>query len=464
MKKIINSIHEWEKNLKMKIDFLVLKLRNEIKLLKKMTFNLNPFFDDLIYYFNFWNLFYDLQNVNINNLQKFNGTLRFEEQTKYIINILLKKEFKFENKIGFIDYNNNKKDNNDKTILHQIDDNYFLFYKPYYYFLNDNIKKNLVLRTIDEDYSIEFREPINSISSSKDKKEIFICLSEEKKVKILDCNLELLKIQLTTDEIVGKSMKAKDHFNKCIQITDDHFATADNNNINIWSRIIDSIDNKKEYINIANIKLNSSILYLLSINNKYCISCHQNIITFINNYSIKEEKSIFDYRFEFYNSYNCLLLLQKYVAVNCLKGIALIYLKTKEIVQFIDNKFEKKYICLNNQYSFYIISLFNNKFKEYVALGKFNNYNINNDAQYLYLWGRIEELKYIDGSFECIENYGQLYSYNSSENLNPSSITHLKNSFIYASNSYFSLEEKILSEVESYNKQGYKLLLEKNKK
>ena len=148
-----------EKFLKMKIDFLVLKLRNEIKLLKKMTFNLNPFFDDLIYYFNFWNLFYDLQNVNINNLQKFNGTLGFEEQTKYIINILLKKEFKFENKIGFIDYNNNKKDNNDKTILHQIDDNYVLFYKPYYYFLNDNIKKNLVLRTIDEDYSIiEFRE------------------------------------------------------------------------------------------------------------------------------------------------------------------------------------------------------------------------------------------------------------------------------------------------------------------
>ena len=458
---IINSIHEWEKKLKMKIDFLVLKLRNEIKLMKKMTFNLNPFFNDLIYYFNFWNLFYDLINVNINNLQKFNGTLGFEEQTKYIINILLKKEFKFENKIGYIDYNYNKEDNNDKTILYQIDDNYALFYKPYSSFLNDNNIENLVLKTIDEEYSIEFKENINSISCSKDKKEVFVCLSEDKKVKILDCNLELLKMKLSKDEIVGKSLNYNDHFNKCIQITNEHFATADNNNISIWSRIIDSIDNKKEYINIFNIILNSSILDLLSINNKYCISCQKNIISFINNYSIEEEKSIFDDRFEFYNSNNCLLLLKDYVAVNCLKGIAFIYLKTKEIVQFIDNKFEKKYICLNNQYSFYIISLFNNKYKENVAIGRFKNYNIKND-QYLYLWGRIEEMKYIDGSFECIENYGQIYSYNSSENLNPFNIIRIKNNFIYSLNKYFLLEEKVLSEVKSYDNQGYKLLLKKN--
>ena len=62
--------------------FFSTKIKKWNKLLKKITFNLNPFFDDLIYYFNFWNLFYDLQNVNINNLQKFNGTLGFEEQTK----------------------------------------------------------------------------------------------------------------------------------------------------------------------------------------------------------------------------------------------------------------------------------------------------------------------------------------------------------------------------------------------
>ena len=276
----------------------------------------------------------------------------------------------------------------------------------------------------------------------------------------MDCNLELLKIKLSKDEIVGKSMKFKDHFNKCIQITDEHFVTTDSNNISIWSRVIDSIDNKKEYINIANIKLNSSILYLLSINNKYCISCHQNIITFINNYSIEEEKSIYDFKFEFYNSNNCLLLLKDYVVVNCLTGIAFIYLKTKEIVQFIDNKFEKKYICLNNQYSFYIISLFNNNFKENVVFKNFNNYD-NND-QFLYLWGRIEELKYIDGSFECIENYGQIYSFISSEHLNPSNIIHLKNNFIYALDRYFSLEEKELSEVESFKNQGYKLILPKN--
>ena len=444
---LIYSIDEWENNLKKKLDILKNKLRNEINFLKKITFNFNPFLDNLIYYYNFWNIYYYLKNININNIKKFKGSLGFEEQTRYITKLLLQKDFQVENKIGYVHINNNI----ENSILHKIDENYYFTYGSFY------DKTSLGLRTIDENYNIQFNEKVCSISSSKDKKEIYLCLLEEKKVLICECNLALLTFILSKDEIMGNSLKYKDHFNKCIQITNNYLATSDDTMISIWTRIIDNIEKKKkEYINIINIKLDTKISDLLSINDEYFISCQpiKKTISFINIPNFKEDKIILDDKFEFYKSENCLFLLNQYIAINCLKGIALIYIKTKEIVKYIENNFEKKYICLNNLDNFYIITLFNNDIQENIYL----YYNP------LFLWGRIEQFKHIDGCFECIENYGEIYSNENSKDFNPSNIIFIKNNFIYYRYKYFSLEEKIMGDVRlSDSGQGcYKILLDKN--
>ena len=153
--------------------------------------------NNFAYYYNCWNLFYYLKNININNIKKFKGLLGFEEQTRYITKLLLQKDFQVENKIGYVHINNNI----ENSILHKIDENYYFTYGSFY------DKTSLGLRTIDENYNIQFNEKVCSISSSKDKKEIYICLLEEKKVLICECNLALLTFILSKDEIIGNSLK-----------------------------------------------------------------------------------------------------------------------------------------------------------------------------------------------------------------------------------------------------------------
>ena len=450
---IIISLEEWVKKLKKKVEIIKQKLRDQIDLLKTMVNNYNPFLEEPIYSFNLWNLYNYLKNLNYNDIRKFNGSYGFEEQTKYIAKLILRKEINYENKIGFVYYNSNYIN----SILHKIDDKNYIFYFPY---SNQN---NFGLKTIDDEYSIKFDEKVSSISSSKDKKEIYVCLLEEKIVKIFGCDLNLLKLEMKKDKIIGTSLRISDHFNNCIQISNDYFATSDDQQmINIWSRLTNNLGNNK-FINISNIFFDSNILDLLSINNEYFISGETSSkISFINISSLQKEKTIIDNRFNFQKPKNCFILLKKYIAVNCELGIAFIYIKTKEIVQFIDNIFENKYLCINNLDSFYIITLFNNDRKEDIYLWDGFSFISDFTNNSLYTWGRIQKFKFIDGGFECIENYKEIYSQNFSGDLKPPLFIFINNRFIFNKNCFFSIEEKTLSEFyrSPLHKQVYRLLLE----
>lgn len=453
---LIYSLVNWEKYLKERIEALKQKLRDQITLLKKLTQAFNPFLDNVLYRFNFWNLFYSLSSINLNNIKKFNGSYGFEEQTKYIMKLLFPKNLSYEKKIGYVKYN--KQQNLDEVILHKIDDKNYLVYEPY------NHNKNLKLKTIDEEYSIEFKDKIYSITSSNDKNKIFICLLRQKKVKILNCNLRKLEIELSDEFILDSNYNDKNHFNKCMQISNEYLATSDNTKISIWSRVNNYLTNKGEFINVLNINLNTPILEMLYVNNEYFISCeHRNqSISFINIKKLEREKIIKDDKFLFDDPKNCLLSLDKYIVVNCPTGIVLIYIKTKEIVQFIDNQYKNKFICLNNNDSFYIISLFNNNVKEDIFLNKIRDCKYMD--QRLFLWGTIEKLELIDGVFEETENYRQIYSPHNSSILRKSNFIHINDRFIYNMDENFIIEEIASTEVElsPFDNIAYKVLKKKN--
>ena len=59
----------------------------------------------------------------------------------------------------------------------------------------------------------------------------------------------------------------------------------------------------------------------------------------MNIYSLEQEKILYDNKFQFYlDSKNVLSLLDKYIGVNCLSCIFLIYIKTKEIAHLLKIK------------------------------------------------------------------------------------------------------------------------------
>ena len=458
---LICSIDKWEKEIQKKVETLKQKLRDEISLLKKLALNFNPLFDEPVYCLNFWELFFNLKNINMNDIKKFDGTYGLEEQSKYIMKLFFQKEFKIENKIGFIE--RNIEENHD-TILHRLDDKNYIVYEPYDY--TKEVHNNFGLKTFSKEYLINLGPKIYSISSSKDKKEIYACLSDWKRIIIFNCDLDLFVIEKSNIEIVEENLKYKEHFNKCIQISSENLATSDNEKISIWSKIIDDEQNEKKYINILNINFNTNVLDILSVNNEYFISCQpeNRNISFVNIYSLEQEKILYDNKFQFYlDSKNVLTLLNKYIGVNCLSGIFLIYTKTKEIVQFIENKISSKFICLNHKDSFFIINPFNFINKEDI----FVDFIVDNTGNFdlrLYLWGSIEKYNLIDGCFERVENYRQIYSKFNSNNLNSSNLICINNTFICGIQELFLIEEISFIDVQvsPYDNLCYKVLIKKN--
>ena len=232
------------------------------------------------------------------------------------------------------------------------------------------------------------REPIYSISYSKEKNQIYICVLLERKVKIFDYNLLEKKVKLNIREIFDDNDKII-HFNKCISISNKYLATSDNDCINIWN---EDINNKSNYLNIKKIILNEKTCDLLSINNDYFISSHPETssIAFYKVSNFTREKEILN--IECINYKDCFLLFKQYTIVNCCKGISILLNQTRELVQIIDSNcfFNDKKIIISCNESIYIA----------ITDGK-NKYN------YRYTL-KISRYKIIEGYFDKIGEYEQL--------------------------------------------------------
>ena len=113
---------------------------------------------------------------------------------------------------------------------------------------------------------INFNDKIYSVSFTNINNKIYICLLNEKVIKILDFNLDLKQLKICDEEIRDNSLH---HFNKFIHLFKEFVATSDNNNIIIWKK---NSNNNNNYSKIKTIQLNTDINDLLLINNDYFIS------------------------------------------------------------------------------------------------------------------------------------------------------------------------------------------------
>ena len=286
------------------------------------------------------------------------------------------------------DFGNNEHLVNKKVINYKINDDYY-FQVVGYLKIVRLIKYNKNDINIVYELNIHLNKELYSISSSKEKKQIYICLLKPKKVIIFNYDIESKIITLSEDSIIDL-FAYNNHFNKCISISKEYLATADKNSIIIWYR-----DNKlKDYKEIKKISLNTKIADLLSINDKYFISATpiKKVILFFNVNNLKLEKIISD--IEVINNKDCLLLFKEYIIVSCEKGMAIIMIKTKELIQFVEFKYLKfdKIIFFCND----II---------YVAY-----YNLNHQVEknYYNVSIKIYLYKIIEGLLENYKNYKEI--------------------------------------------------------
>ena len=248
-------------------------------------------------------------------------------------------------------------------------------------------------------FETNFNEDIYSISISKEKKQIYLCLSKKKIVKIIHYDLNTKTFTYIQNGIID-TKDALLHFNKCISISNDLLATSDDKNIAIWSKT----NNKAKannYNKIKTIQIYSKTFDLFLVNNDYFITSQPDIntITIIDIKSLNPSKYIPN--IDCIDSLTCFLLFKNYIIINCKKGIAILSVKTKEICQFIEIGIsEDKQIFLDNKDNICILSQ-RNQIEEILFI-------INTNEKYNL---RMEKIKLKDGLFEVFEDYNIMKTY-----------------------------------------------------
>ena len=361
---LIKSINQWQKTIITKSEELKRGLKNQINLLQKMIYNYNQFFSNYSYYSNFHFISDYLKEFNNKYADLFENLFNFETQTKILINLFGPKKHtveELESKIKTISFD-------EKIIMAKINDDYLV--------QNFCESNKIKLINYDGQYnsisSFDFNKKIYSLSNSINDNHIYACLLNERKINILEYNLDEKYIKLCDYEIEDE-MELNTHFNKCIDISNEYIASCDEDTICIWGKEEEKNNNyninvfyedKTNETNdiiykfpiINRIIINTKTSDLLLVNNEYFISTQPNncTITFIDIGSLAVEKIIPN--IDCYDSINSLFLFKENIMINCIGGIAIISLKTKDLVQYIElfNFRYKKTYCYNNESLFFL--------------------------------------------------------------------------------------------------------------
>ena len=385
---IINSIDQWQNAIISRINQLKQNLRDEISLLEKICLNFNYFYINNTYLSLFGNIDKYISRKN-ELLYKFNNSTKIEEKTKIL--------FKLSNI-------NNDISNTNEIILEKV--NYKLdCYKmeglfekvnnKIYLELNENKLRFLKLNE-DKKFKYcnkfhEFREKIYSVSISPEKQQIYACLSNKKMVKILNYTDENSEIMLSNEQISDEIDSIR-HFNKCIDIANNRLATSDDKYIIIWIRTKNS-----NYFKLRKFIMfyKTSDILLANSNHLFAsVPKVKNIYIYNINNLILEKKI---HNIDPIDSSRCLLKYKEYIIINCVKGIALIFAKTEELFQYIENYIEcssnkeifvddlNKICILNNNISqkkfvssIIRLDLVCDSLKPIEAIKTISKYNINN--------------------------------------------------------------------------------------
>ena len=345
---LIKSINEWQIEFNKKIDVLKRNLKSEIRILKKLFMNFNHDYIDYICFTEFKEFFDTLEDYNDDNLEKFMKTPSFKEKSYHIFNILsLNKTNPTEEKYKLKDIV--KIGNN--GIAENLTEDTFVVYSN----LSNSIK--LFTKENEEDeyeksdeMDLDFQ--ISSFNYSPEHKKIFACIVGQKQVIIFDYNPSNKTLELT-DDIVEIKNENNSHFNKCICINDNRLITIDESHIYLWSK--KDLKSKK-FINLKKINLENAVYDICLINNNCLLLSQYSKLTFINTENLSTEKIIKN--IDCIKESNSLILINDFVLVNCQNGIALISIKTKEVVQYIENwkNFKEKKIAKSFDNNIYVLN------------------------------------------------------------------------------------------------------------
>ena len=356
---IIISLDKWLIELSENINSLKQNLERTIEIFEKLFTNFSQQFLNYHYQYNFTYFNQFIDNNNNDYLNKFYNSKSFEEQTKNLFEILRYNKVKTKEKKAYLKELKNFNNGNGK--LTKINDDYFFFFSDIknvvsisFYLKNKDGQKDSIYYF--KSSRIDFKDIIYSISPSINLKRIYACLLNKKIIKVFDLDLENETMKLSNEQIKSKASIPNDHFNKCIELGDGLLASADNYKISIWKR------NKKSFRRITDLKFSEKPFDLLLVNNNYFITSLylSKIIIFISleKYEIIDEIKDIDTAC----SEECFILFKDYIIVNCIKGFALLSIKTKKLIKYIDNfeGYYNKKLCIDSKDYLYILDNNNN--------------------------------------------------------------------------------------------------------
>ena len=320
---LIKSLEEWQKELNNKMERIKKNLKCEIRILKKLFLNFNSDYVNYAHYKNFHNIFGELKNFNNKYFEQFMNCNNFQEKTKYISNLLTLRENEIIIKSAELKDLTNSNING--TLLNFTDDLLFYYSNSKIKLLKYDKRINLYIKESE----IDIDEEIYSFNFSPDRKKIYICLNENKTVFIVNYNSINKTLELDEDKI---ELEEEGYFNKCIYINDNCIITSDNSSINLWSK---KDLNTKNFLNAKKISFEDGISDICKVNDRYLCFSQNSKVLFLTIENLSGDKII--------NGIDCitdeknLLLINDCILVNCKNGIAIISIKTKELIQYIEN-------------------------------------------------------------------------------------------------------------------------------
>ena len=229
-----------------------------------------------------------------------------------------------------------KLNNFNGDIIHKVNDYIIFVHSSKEAFLLSYDSKNNELNIL-KNSKVLFEDNITSISNSIITNKIYVCISYEKQIKIFDYNLKEESLKLSDEKIIINENIGKGYFNRCIPLSYNSLAVADDISVYILSK---NNNNSKNYTLIYTININSKVFNLLLINEKYLIYLIIEGLRFFNisNFTLGKIISKIDPS----NSYDSLQIINDYIIVNCIGGIAIISIESKELVQYIQNSIDVK--------------------------------------------------------------------------------------------------------------------------
>ena len=357
---MIRSLNEWQNELNKKIERIKQNLKNEISLIKKLFLNFNCEYMDYTYFTNFNEFFKSIDNYKKTFLNQFMEGKNFQEKTRYLFDLLMTNNKDIEAVINkpklkeyFYGYN-----------FEKFTEQYCICYSKQNRYISLLYDNKIGFRELPNS-QIDFYDDIFCFNFSPDRKKIYVCLAKRKSLNIINYDSEKKTLKFDGEII---SICNPGHFNKCIHINDNCLLIIDDFYIYLFNR--DKFYNKK-LTNTKKINLDFQLFDICPIDDKYAIVSQKTKLTFIKMENLEIEKEINN--IDCIEKYNNLTMIKDCVLVNCKKGIAIISIKTRELIKFIhddENLGKKKIVKSFNNYIYSLHSL------GYLLKYSFNEYNL----------------------------------------------------------------------------------------